>query len=99
MDIILSPLIDVIRMALGLYKYALVIYVIMGWLEQFDIINRYNPVVYNVSSFLFRVIEPALSRIRRFSPYVGNVDLSPLILFFAIVFVDMVLRTLRMKFV
>lgn len=99
MDIIFSPLIDVIRMALGLYKLALLIYVIMGLLEQFEIINRYNTIVYNISSFLFRIMDPALSRIRQFSPFVGNVDLSPLILFFMIVFLDMVLATIKMKFV
>lgn len=98
MDIIFIPLLTVLYMALNLYWWAVIIYIIMGWLEQFEIINRYNPVVYNISSFLFRIVEPALIQIRRFVPFVGNIDLSPLVLILAIVFFQVMISSIIRKF-
>jgi YggT family protein len=80
MDIILFPLLSVIHMALSLYKWAVIIYVIINWLEQFNVINRYNQFVYTVHTFLFRIVEPALVWIRRVTPSLGSIDISPIIL-------------------
>lgn len=98
MDIILIPLIRVIIMALNAYWWAIVIYVIVGWLEQFNIINRYNNFVYGLHTFLFRVVEPALYPIRRFLPYMGGVDLSPAVLILIIYFIELILYQLAGKF-
>lgn len=98
MDIIFIPLLIVLSMALNLYWWAVIIYIIMGWLEQFEIINRYNPVVYNISSFLFRVVEPALVRIRRLVPLIGNMDISPLVLILIIVFFQTMIALITNKF-
>jgi YggT family protein len=98
MDVVLIPLIHVIIMALNLYWWAIVIYVLLGWLEQFNIINRYNNFVYGVHTFLFRVVEPALTPIRRLLPNMAGVDLSPLVLILVIYFVRGMLFQLAMKF-
>jgi len=98
MDIILVPLIHVINMALGLYWWAIVIYVILGWLEQFNVINRYNNFVYGLHTFLFRIVEPALTPIRRILPYMSGVDLSPLVLILAIYLVQGILMQLAIRF-
>lgn len=98
MDIVLIPLIHVIIMALNLYWWAVVIYVLLGWLEQFNIINRYNNFVYGVHTFLFRIVEPALVPIRRVLPYMAGVDLSPLVLIFAIYFLRGILLQLAIRF-
>ena len=42
-----AAFLDVLLMILSLYQTAVFIYVIMGWLESFNIINRYNQFVYN----------------------------------------------------
>lgn len=94
MDIILVPLIRVLIMALNAYWWAIVIYVILGWLEQFNVINRYNNFVYGLHTFLFRIVEPALAQIRRFLPNLGAVDISPLVLILLIYFVEGVLYQL-----
>lgn len=98
MDIILIPLIRVIIMALNVYWWAVVIYVILGWLEQFNVINRYNNFVYGLHTFLFRVVEPVLAPIRRFLPDMGGVDLSALVLIFGIYLVQGILSQLAMRF-
>jgi YggT family protein len=98
MDIIIVPLLSVLGMALGLYWWAVVLYVILGWLEQFGILNRYNPVVYNINTFLFRFVEPALEVIRRFIPHMGMLDLSPLVLILIILFFERVIYQLGRRF-
>lgn len=99
MDIIIIPLLDVISLVLGLYWWAVVIYVILSWLEAFEVINRYNQAVYNINAFLFRIVEPALVPIRRVMPNLSGIDLSPLVLIIAISFIQMVIAQLRFKFV
>jgi YggT family protein len=84
-------------MALSLYWWAIVIYVIISLLEQFNVINPYNQFVYTVHSFLFRIVEPVLSRIRRFLPSLGTIDISPLILLLIIHFFQVMVTMIFVK--
>jgi len=97
MDVVLVPLIQVIVSLLGLYKWALIISIIMSWLTTFGVINMSNRFVYMVADFLFRVTEPALRPIRNLMPNFGGIDLSPIILFMAIFFVQEMLMRLAFK--
>lgn len=98
MDIILIPLIRVIIMALNAYWWAIVIYIILGWLEQFNVINRYNNFVYGIHTFLFRIVEPALTPIRRLLPHMPGIDLSPLVLILTIYLIQGILLQLAIRF-
>ena len=91
MDILLLPLIEVIDIALGLYLYAILASAIMSWLVAFGIVNTANLFVHRVGEFLTRITDPALDPIRRFLPYLGGIDISPIILILAIVFLRSVL--------
>jgi YggT family protein len=84
--IILIPLLQVFDSILDLIRFLLISYVILGWLEAFDIVNRHNRLVYGIHNFLFRVLEPLLSPIRRLIPELGGIDLSAIALVFAIIF-------------
>lgn len=99
MDVIIIPLLNVIGMALGLYRWAVIIYVIISMLEQFNIINRYNQLVYNIHTVLFRLVEPALVPIRRIIPNLGMIDISPVALILLITFLEMVIGMLTLKFI
>ena len=72
---------------LGLYWWALILYVILSWLIALNVINTYNRFVNSVGGFLHRVTEPALRPIRSFVPVMGGIDLSPLVLLLIIWFV------------
>lgn len=98
MDIIFVPLLTVIIKIIDLYQFLLIIYVIMGWLEAFNVLNRYNRLVYSIHTVLFRLIEPVLSPIRRFLPDLGGVDFSPLVLIFVIYFIQGVLLKIVHRF-
>lgn len=82
----------VIDMALGMYIWMLVISAIISWLAAFNIVNMRNPVVAAVSDFLYRLTEPVLRRVRKFVPLVNGIDLSPVIVIFAIIFLRLLIR-------
>ena len=65
---------------LQIYKYAVIIYVVINMLMSFNIINNHNRLVSMLHDFLYRLIEPILNLIRRFVPTFGSIDISPIIL-------------------
>ena len=90
---ILSGLLFVSYQALELYKTAIIAHVVMSWLIGFNIVNSHSPFVRAVGNFLYRITEPALYRLRRFVPPIGGIDLSPIVLFLVIAFIQYVLRS------
>lgn len=98
MDIIFVPLLSVGLKIIGLYQFLVLVYVILGWLEALNIINRYNQIVYTIHSFLFKIIEPALTYIRRFLPNLGTIHIAPIVLFFIIYFIQSVIGQILYKF-
>jgi YggT family protein len=53
--------------------------VVMSWLTAFNIINRHNNFVSQVSYALYRLTEPVLGPIRRILPDLGGLDFSPVV--------------------
>lgn len=98
MDIILVPLLYVILKILDLFQFFLIVHIAISWLENFNIINRYNRFVYLAQNFFFQIYEPILARIRRFMPNLGGIDLAPLALIFTLYFVQGVLARIIQKF-
>tara|TARA_B100000214_G_C23798430_1_gene549189 strand:+ start:111 stop:398 length:288 start_codon:yes stop_codon:yes gene_type:complete len=70
----------VIFQILQVYKYAIIIYVILNMLISFNIINYNNKLISVVMDFLYKLTEPFLKIIRKFMPDLGSIDISPVIL-------------------
>lgn len=70
-----------------LYIWAIVLATVISWLRAMDVINPSNRFVHVASDFLNRVTEPLLAPIRRLLPFMGGIDISPLILILLIVFI------------
>ena len=70
----------IIFQVLQIYKYAVIIYVILSMLISFNIINTNNRIISIVLDFLFKLIEPLLRVIRNIIPNFGAIDVSPVIL-------------------
>jgi len=68
----------ILDMALTIYFWIIVIRALISWVNP----DPYNPIV----RFLYQVTEPVLYRIRKVVPYMGGIDLSPLIVIFIIYF-------------
>lgn len=89
----LNPFIDLISTILTLYNWVLIVWIILSWLTAFNIVNRYQPFVQKLSYALHQLTEPILSRIRRFMPDLGAIDLAPIVLFLLLHFIQRVLYT------
>ena len=79
-------LIDLLILVLELYKWVLIIGVVLSWLIAFNVINTHNRFVYTVADTINRLTEPVLRPIRNLLPNMGGLDISPLIVLLAIFF-------------
>ncbi|MGE4482663.1 YggT family protein [Acidocella sp.] len=73
---------------------AIIAAAVMSMLVAFGIANPRNQIVYVVGDFLNRVTEPVLRPIRRFLPYFGTIDLSPVVAILLLEALQMVLADL-----
>ena len=85
-------LIILIDTIIQIYIYLLIASVILSWLVSFNVINTHNQLVYTIGSFLHRITEPVLGRIRRYVPDLGGLDISPVVLILLLWFVQLLLR-------
>ena len=77
---------------LKLYYYVVIANVIISWLIAFNILNTQNRFVYSILELTYKLTEPFLTRIRRFLPNLGSLDISPIILLLLIWFVEMCMK-------
>jgi len=79
-DIITANIITTVARALdvilNVYMWIIIARALVSWVSP----DPYNPVV----RFLYQVTEPVLGRIRRFLPHMGGMDVSPIVVIFAI---------------
>ncbi|MCB2186689.1 MAG: YggT family protein [Deltaproteobacteria bacterium] len=81
--ILIVNLLQFLDMVLSLYMWVVIGSAIISWVNP----DPYNPIV----RFLHAVTDPVLNRIRRVIPTTfGAVDIAPVILIFAIIFVQRV---------
>lgn len=87
----LNPFINLIANVISLINLALFVWIILGLLMQFDIVNKHNQFVQRVYFTLSKFFEPLLAPIRRFLgrilPDLGGIDLSPVVLIFLLMFI------------
>ena len=81
-------LLQTISMILTLVWWVFLIMIIMSWLISFNVINTRNQFVAGVWRALNQVTEPILRPIRRVIPPFGGMDLSPLVVFIIIFFLQ-----------
>ncbi len=82
----------VIDLALELYMWIVIVAAIFSWLVAFHVVNTRNQAVAMIGEFLYRITEPALRPIRSILPNLGGIDISPVILFLIIIFIQNVIR-------
>ena len=87
----MRAILNVLFLALDLYKYVIIASAVMSWLIAFGVVNIRNEVVRSIWTTLGALTEPALRRIRRYLPNTGGVDISPVILFLLILLVEQIL--------
>jgi YggT family protein len=80
----MQSLIQIILLILDVVWFIVIVHVIMSWLINFNVLNRNQPVVWQIWTGLERLLEPLYAPIRRLLPSMGGLDLSPLILLVAL---------------
>ncbi|HAG49867.1 MAG TPA: hypothetical protein DCL42_00825 [Deltaproteobacteria bacterium] len=84
---VLANLIDasatVIYYLLTIYMWIIIIRSLISWVNP----DPYNPIV----RFLYQATEPVLYPIRRRLPFMGGIDLSPIIVLLIIIFLQVFL--------
>lgn len=75
----------------GVITFGLLVYIILGLLVSFAVVNSHNQVVGMVMGTLHRIFEPMLAPIRNFLPSLGGLDISPIFLFIALEFASKIL--------
>ena len=73
---------------LNIYKYIVIVNVIISWLVAFNVLNTHNRFVYSILELSYKLTEPMLNKIRRFLPNLGTLDISPVILLVLIWFLQ-----------
>jgi YggT family protein len=80
----MTSLLQILLLLLDLVWFIVIAHVIMSWLINFNVLNRNQPLVWQIWVGLNRLLEPIYGPIRRFMPDLGGLDLSPIILIIAL---------------
>ena len=78
------------------FIYLLVAGAVMSWLLAFNVINGHNNVVRTIWNAINAITEPLLNPIRRLLnrllPNLRGIDLSPMVLIFALIFLQYIIQ-------
>ena len=81
-------LLTTLSLILNLVWWVFLIMIIMSWLISFNVINTRNQFVAGLWRAINQVTDPILRPIRRIIPPMGGLDLSPIIVFIIIFFLQ-----------
>jgi YggT family protein len=84
----MRAILDIVLVALDLYKFVIIAGAILSWLIAFNVVNIRNEFVRSVWNLFLALTEPLLRPIRRFLPNTGGVDISPIILLLGVMLIE-----------
>lgn len=87
----MRAILDIVMIVLDLYVWLLIASAILSWLVAFNVVNTRNQFVGSVAEFLYRITEPVMAPIRSRLPSLGGLDISPIIVILAIMFIQRVI--------
>ena len=79
-------LIYVINMVFQIASFVIIAQIAMSWLVAFDVINASNKSAQHLMQSLHKLTDPVYSRLRRFIPAIGGIDLTPLVVMIGLSF-------------
>ena len=93
----MNALFILIDQIISIYLYTLIAYVIITLLVQFEIVNRDNRIIDLILRGLIALHEPLLIKIRKYIPYIGGMDFSPVIVILLLSFIRNLLIDYRLS--
>ena len=91
----MNVLIDTLIYAIGIYRWIVIGAIIFSWLFAFNVVNGRNQFVAMLGQFFQAATEPVLRPIRRVLPDLGAIDISPIVLFVGLFFIERLLWEIR----
>lgn len=88
----MQSLYQILMLIIDVVWFIMIAHIIMSWLISFQVLNPYQPLVGQIWNGLNRLLEPIYSRIRRFLPDTGGIDLAPLVAFIGLIAIQIILR-------
>ena len=88
----MTSLYQILNLILDVLWFIMIAHIIMSWLINFQVLNLRQPIVAQIWHGLNRLLEPIYSRIRRFLPDMGGIDLAPLVALLGIIAIRIILR-------
>ena len=83
----MNAVVLLIERIIDLYIWVLIINVIFSWLVSFNVLNTQNRFVNLVLETTYKLTNPPLNYIRKFLPNLGSIDISPIVLILALIFI------------
>ena len=80
----MTSLLQILLLLLDVIWFIVIAHIIMSWLINFNVLNRNQPLVWQIWTGLERLLEPIYRPIRNVMPNLGGLDLSPIIVIIAI---------------
>jgi YggT family protein len=93
----LNPIAELLIEILEIYKWIVILAVIVSWLTAFNVINVHNNFVRTVLRVLVALTEPVFRPVRRVIPPVAGLDLSPIVVFVIIWFLQYTIQYLSFR--
>ena len=87
----MRAILEIILIVLDIYWWIVLATIILSWLIAFNVINTRNQVVDTIWRALLALTEPVLRPIRRILPKFSGIDISPIVLFILIFFIQRVI--------
>lgn len=80
--------------AIGIYRWIVIGAIVFSWLFAFNVINGRNQFVTTLGEFFHAATEPVLRPIRNVLPSTGTIDISPIVLFVILFFIERLLLSM-----
>lgn len=88
----MTSILEILLLVLDVMWFIIIVHIILSWLITFQVLNLRQQFVAQVWDGMNRLLEPAYSRIRRFLPATGGIDLAPLVALVALYAARIVVR-------
>ena len=82
----MKSLFILIDSVITIYIWIIIVNAVLSWLVAFNVLNTQNRFVFSILDATYKLTDPALNKIRRFVPTFGSIDISPIILILALMF-------------
>lgn len=88
----MGSLLITIDYILKFYMDIVIVAAILSWLIAFNVVNTHNRFVAAIDDLLTRLTEPVFAFVRRYLPRMSGLDLSPLVVIFAIILLRLLIE-------